>query len=86
MAKCALDAHRTNTAITICESFDADHGIQFKQCNRRRRIIEIYFSRSDLLLQGSWKGIGINLEPTANAVFGETPGPTPPFFSPAMAL
>ena len=26
------------------------------------------------------------LRPTDSAVFGETPGPTPPFFSPAMAL
>ena len=82
----ALDAHRLDAAVGIGESRDADHRVQFQERDGGCGIVEIDLARRDLLFSAAGNASESTFNPTESAVFGETPGPTPPFFSPAMAL
>ena len=86
MAKRALDPHRSDAAVGIREGGDADDRVQFEKGEGRRWIVEINLPCGELFLQSLRQRVCVNLEADRSAVFGETPGPTPPFFSPAMAL
>src|SRR5262249_15760273 len=57
---------------------------------RRARVVagssRLTFPAASCFFKLSGSASASTLRPTDNAVFGETPGPRPPFFSPAMAL
>src|SRR5262249_11290190 len=57
---------------------------------RRPRVFggssRLTFPAASCFFKASGSTSASTLRPTDSAVFGETPGPTPPFFSPAMAL
>ena len=70
----------------IEEAGHADDRVQLEQRERRRRIVEVDLARLDLPPSASpGSASASTFSPTASAVFGLTPGPTPPFLAPAIA-
>jgi hypothetical protein len=62
MAERALDPHRSDTAIGICEGGNADDGIQFEKGDGRRWIVEINFPGGELLLQSCRQRVCVHLK------------------------
>jgi len=86
VTKRALDAHRLDAAVGVGEGRDANDRFELEQRDRRRWIVEIDLPAAICFFKVSGSASASTLSPTDSAVFGDTPGPTPPFFSPAMAL
>src|SRR6266508_3896387 len=86
VTKRALDAHRLDAAVGLAKAVTPTTAFSFSSA-----IVVAGSSRLTLpalicVFKASGSASASTLRPTDSAVFGETPGPTPPFFSPAMAL
>src|SRR5712692_2391960 len=78
MAKRALDAHGLKTALSVEESRDSDHSIEFEQCQRRSRVLQIDFSRLQLFHQRWRKHIHIDFQTYGQSGLGTYPGTDAP--------
>ena len=69
------------------EALDADDRVQLQECQCRRRAVEVDFARLSSLTSFPGSASTSTFRPAAvSAVFGLTPGPTPPSAAPSIAL
>ena len=85
MAERAGDARSTELPAAVEEALDADDGVRFSRVNVIGRVVEVTLPA--LIAAADFAGIAVasTLRPRASAVFGLTPGPTPPSFAPWIA-
>jgi hypothetical protein len=63
-----------------------DDGVELEQREGRRGVLEIHLARFELLFERVRQGVRVHLEADRQCGFRAHPPPTPPFFSPAIAL
>src|SRR5215469_11477099 len=84
MTQGALNSHRYQFPLVVEVAGYADHRDELEQGQSRGWIVEIDLTGFELIHQSGGKASKSTFRPTASAVLGLTPGPTPPSFSPAI--
>ena len=86
VAKGTLNAHGLQATLGLEKTGYANDGVKFKQRQCGRRVIEIDFAfRRGSETRPVEARPESTFRPTAKAVLGLTPGPTPPSFAPSIA-
>ena len=73
-------------AAAVEEALDADHRVQLQQRQRDGRVVQVDLAVARCAVRtGVRQRVDVDLQADRSAVFGLTPGPTPPFAAPAIA-
>ena len=86
MADSTLDTHRFQIAGTVEEPGKAHDRVQLQQCDGTAGSLRLTFPAFRDLMRDCGRASWSTFNPTARAVSGSTPGPTPPRFCPSIAL